>query len=131
MSEKQIPDDVWTLVRAVLSSAGIPSTEADYGNGTVFEVEAEVIARAILAERERAIDACEAQKRAFLSAEYSANQPLGSLLERFACDECIDAIRNPSPAADPSRGDNISPSPLDAAGNDDFKRVQVIGKINE
>jgi hypothetical protein len=34
-------------------------------------------------------------------------------------------------AADPPRGDNISPSPLGDAGNDDFKRVQVIGKINE
>jgi hypothetical protein len=38
-------------------------------------------------------------------------------------------LRNPSPAADPPRGDNISPSPLGAAGNDDFKRVQVIGSI--
>jgi hypothetical protein len=40
-----------------------------------------------------------------------------------------DAIRNPVQPADPPRGDNISPSPLGDAGNDDFKRVQVIGSI--
>ena len=59
------------------------------------------IARALLAaqergklmERERAIAACERQKADFLSTEYAFNQPLGSLLERFACDECIEAIR--------------------------------------
>lgn len=47
-----ISQDVWDAVREALSSAGIPSTLNDYGNGTVFEVEAETIARAILAERE-------------------------------------------------------------------------------
>jgi hypothetical protein len=55
------------------------------------------IARAILAEREaqRERDAklCEAQKEAFLSPQYASNQPLGSLTERFACDECASAIR--------------------------------------
>ncbi len=43
--------------------------------------------------RERAALACEAQKQGFLSPQYASNQPLGSMLERFACDECADAIR--------------------------------------
>ena len=36
-----IPEDVWSAVREALAGAGIPCTEADFGNGTVFEVEAE------------------------------------------------------------------------------------------
>ena len=55
-------------------------------------------ARAILAgreaERERCAKVCEDQKIGFLSPEYSFNQPLGSLTERFACDECAQAIRS-------------------------------------
>lgn len=47
-------------------------------------------------EREEIIRECEAQKEAFLSPEYAANQPLGSLCERFAIDECIKAIRQHS-----------------------------------
>ena len=35
----------------------------------------------------------EEQKRDFLSNEYAAPQPIGSLMERFACDQCIGAIR--------------------------------------
>jgi hypothetical protein len=40
-------------------------------------------------------------------------------------------LRNPS-VGGPSapRGDNISPSPLGDAGNDDFKRVPVIGEVS-
>jgi hypothetical protein len=44
-------------------------------------------------------------------------------------DEIAHAIRNPSPAADPSRAANSSPAALDAASNSNFKRVQVIGSI--
>ena len=83
----------------------------------------EAIARAILAERDRAIEACEAQKSAFLSTEYAANQPLGSLLERFACDECIDAIRNPSPA------DSGTLDSLPAAQNENFARIRHMGPV--
>lgn len=46
-----IPEDVWSAVREALAGAGIPCTEADFGNGTVFEVEAEVMARAIIGGR--------------------------------------------------------------------------------
>lgn len=57
-------------------------------------------ARAILASeqrgRERIIAQCEAVKASFLSPEYAANQPLGSLCERFAIDQCIEAIRGSS-----------------------------------
>ena len=84
---------------------------------------ADTIARAILAERDRAIEACEAQKSAFLSTEYAANQPLGSLLERFACDECIDAIRNPSPA------DSGTLDSLPAAQNENFARIRHMGPV--
>lgn len=49
-------DDVWAAVRTALDDAGIQSSEADYGNGTVFEVEASVIARAILAAEKRGED---------------------------------------------------------------------------
>lgn len=50
-------------------------------------------ARAIMAERERCAQVCEAEATLFLSPEYASNQPLGSITERFACDECAKAIR--------------------------------------
>lgn len=60
-----------------------------------------IIARAIMAaekrgeerEREAIIQVCEAEKVAFLSPEYANPQPVGSICERFAIDECIAAIR--------------------------------------
>ena len=46
--------------------------------------------------RENAIKECAAvcdqQSEDFRSPQYATNQPLGSFLERFACDECKDAI---------------------------------------
>lgn len=58
-------------------------------------------AEALAADRadklERAVEeaalVCEAQAKLFLSPEYAFNQPLGSLMERFACEECAKAIR--------------------------------------
>lgn len=48
-------------------------------------------------EREAAIEECarvaEAQAQTFLSPEYAANQPFGSICERFACEEVAKAIR--------------------------------------
>jgi hypothetical protein len=38
-------------------------------------------------------------------------------------------LRNPSPAADPPRGDNISPSPLGDASNDDFATIPHLGPV--
>lgn len=82
-----IPQDAWD---AAVEAFEVLAPGYDAFNVGLIEG---VIASAIVAERKRAIEACEAQKRAFLSTEYAANQPIGSLLERFACDECIDAIR--------------------------------------
>jgi hypothetical protein len=43
-----------------------------------------------------AIDSCiaaiEKQKASFASEQYAVGQPLSSFQERFACDQCIDAI---------------------------------------
>ena len=54
------------------------------------------VASAILAERERCAKICEQQAQVFLSPQYAANQPIGSICERFACEECAAAIRTPS-----------------------------------
>ena len=54
---------------------------------------ARAIMAATLAERKAIIQICEDEKKAFLSREYAAKQPLGSLLARFAISECIAAIR--------------------------------------
>lgn len=44
------------------------------------------------------LEACvaiiEAQKASFASEQYAVGQPLSSFQERFACDQCIDGIRN-------------------------------------
>lgn len=42
---------------------------------------------------EEAIAACRAQQVSFASPEYSTGQPLASFTERFACNQCIEAIR--------------------------------------
>lgn len=81
-----IPQDVWDAAYAVAVLCG-----ATLAVGAV-----EAIACAIMAERTRAAQACEEQAKAFLSPEYSYNQPLGSFCERFACEQCADAIRNPA-----------------------------------
>lgn len=57
------------------------------------------------AMQERCAQVCEDQKQGFLSPQYASNQPLGSMLERFACDCCAAAIRDlPAPPA-PESGD--------------------------
>ena len=50
--------------------------------------------------RERAVAECKRQSEAFLSPQYAFNQPIGSLTERFACDECATAIRSLPLSAD-------------------------------
>jgi hypothetical protein len=118
-----IPQDIWDEAMAVAMACGCSLAIGAY----------ETISTSLMAARER---------------ERARWQPAVTYFEHYCQDEaddvenCVcgqeqhiaaknfrDAIRNPSPAADPPRGDNISPSPLGAAGNDDFKRVQVIGSI--
>lgn len=74
-------------------------------DGTSFEQRsklytfvASAITAAVAAEREAIIEACKEQQTLFLSTEYASNQPMGSLSERFAIDECIAAIRNRAPS---------------------------------
>ena len=50
---------------------------------------------------ERAAEICEQQRGAFLSPEYASPQPIGSLTERFACSQCVDAIRAEAAKLDP------------------------------
>jgi len=102
MSEREIAEDVRraAIVAVVNFETRIQSGEfegldpdgTDARDALIAEVQ-----RVILAERERCAKMCEAQKEAFLSPEYASNQPLGSLLERFACDECATSIRQGSP----------------------------------
>ncbi len=54
---------------------------------------AQALRSAVLAERERCIQICEDQRKAFGSTEYAADQPASSQGERFACTVIIDAIR--------------------------------------
>ena len=79
--------------------------EIPYGDGDWFTTSIEAVARAIIAattaEREAIIQVCEAEKTAFLSPEYASTQPIGSICERFAIDECIGAIRKREGAGTP------------------------------
>lgn len=42
---------------------------------------------------EQAAKVCEQQARDFLSEQYAVGQPMSSISERFACQECATAIR--------------------------------------
>jgi hypothetical protein len=67
--------------------------DVDYIEGRVLV--SSVAAALAAAEREgmkRAAEICEKMSGEFLSPRYASNQPIGSLTERFACDECVRAI---------------------------------------
>jgi hypothetical protein len=116
-----IPRDVWDAARRALSL-----------NFTVPISGVEVCiaaARAIQAERARWQPAVTYFQHYCQDEADDVENCVCGQEQHIAAKNFRDAIRNPSPAADPPRGDNISPSPLGAAGNDDFKRVQVIGSI--
>lgn len=82
-----IPDDVMRLAEDVYQQ-GIYMTTEDTPQAIV-----RMLAKAIMAERNRAIEACEVQKAVFQSEQYAYPQPMGSFSECFAVDECIKAIR--------------------------------------
>lgn len=94
-------------VRAAKWCADKEQTSRSYGShADAYEIAARAIRAlgptpafdaAIKAAREdgmeAAVAACEAQKKVFRSHEYATPQPLGSLQEIFAVDQCIAAIR--------------------------------------
>lgn len=55
--------------------------------------------RAAKAAIEAAVQACKEQSKAFASEEYATPQPIGSISERFACQECEKAIAALDPEA--------------------------------
>jgi hypothetical protein len=59
-------------------------------DGDHWEAAASAVRKAVL---EEAIVAIMKERGGFLSEEYAANQPLSSLSERFACDQCIKALK--------------------------------------
>lgn len=89
------PDDVsqeaWDAANRACMAA-ISSGEK-YGPAVI----ARAITAAVAAEREAIMELCREQQTLFLSTEYASNQPMGSLCERFAIEECIAAIRNRVP----------------------------------
>ena len=93
-----IPEDVWEAARlasdAVLIAAGSGLRYYSFQStvAAIITASARALMAADASATARAIAACEAQKAGFLSPEYAYNQPLGSMLERFAVDECIAAI---------------------------------------
>lgn len=89
----EFPADIWA--KAMADAAGLRNAVVWQSNAA-NEIIALHLARAVMAERERAVEVCEAQKASFASDEYATPQPLGGLMERFACDRCIEAIRNPA-----------------------------------
>jgi hypothetical protein len=84
---EDIPQDVWDAAEAVEADINGPDHSA-YSHAA--------IARAIMAERERAAKLCEEQAMAFASDLYAAGQPLSSFSKRFACGQCAEAIRGQS-----------------------------------
>lgn len=85
-----IPQDIWDAAKAVL--AQLDGTTPDRVGGQVGSLS--IVARAILAERERCAKVCEAAAEQFLSPEYATGQPMSSFGERFACETCAEGIRS-------------------------------------
>lgn len=96
MSEK-IAEDIMAKAKAAVEDLDRTATWGADDHGMHHDLATLIVAEAIVAERERCAKICEAQKEGFLSPEYASNQPLGSLPERFACDECAQSIRGEEP----------------------------------
>lgn len=96
----------------------------------------DAVAAARADERRKTIEQCaevaEAQVKEFLSPQYAANQPFGSVCERFACAEVAKAIRALSlpETAKGREWQDISTAPKDGRTievryvNDDPRRVR-------
>jgi hypothetical protein len=88
------PQDLWDETSSAFDL--LYESEPAFKFGFEYEIRSMAAAVAMVAiatERERAARVCEQQAHAFLSPEYTADQPLGSFEERFACASCADAIR--------------------------------------
>lgn len=89
---------LFNAARIIDPSIGLSTTPESIREEALRKARA--IARAFgdgYASRDSVIEECakvaEAQKQQFLSTQYAANQPFGSICERFACDEVAAAIR--------------------------------------
>jgi hypothetical protein len=90
---EDIPESVW--LEAGMLFDRLYDAEPNLEGGC-YQGVTDTIARAIMAERERAAKLCEDQAKLFSSDEYAAGQPLSSFSERFACYQCAKAIRGQS-----------------------------------
>ena len=92
---ENVPQDVWDAANALVACINVDSSNR------MDQMKSAILAIRIAKDEERAacIQECEAQKVLFLSPQYASSQPVGSICERFAVDECIAAIRKRSDAA--------------------------------
>jgi hypothetical protein len=115
-----ISQDVWDAAGAVERDVDAP----DYSPYNHV-----VIARAILAERERWQPAVTYIQHYCQDEADDVENCVCGQEQHIAAKNFRDAIRNPVPWADPPRGDNISPSPLGDASNDDFATIPHLGPV--
>lgn len=96
------------ITREELIEKAVRDSWEEHGTGTPW-VSVPVHLREVYIKRTRivirialeaAAEACEQQARDFSSEEYSANQPISTITERFACAQCADAIRSLIPEND-------------------------------
>ena len=74
--------------KPLVADVGIPW---EHARQNPFRPAARTVIRIAL---EAAAEACEQQARDFSSEEYSANQPISTITERFACAQCAADIRS-------------------------------------
>jgi hypothetical protein len=124
MRPDDIPQDVWDDAARALYATGthdLPSPS--------MEQDIQVIAAvAILAERERWQPAVTYFQHYCQDEAEDVENCVCGQEQHIAAKNFRDAIRNPVQPADPSRGDNISPTPL-GASNDDFATIPHLGPV--
>jgi hypothetical protein len=120
MRPDHIPQDIWDAAKRELLLANTKAHMLGIETDPL-----ECLSSAILAERER----CAKIARNFFPPAHTYASEYADIYH--AQDSAAAAIANainPSPAADPPRGDNISPSPL-GASNDDFATIPHLGPV--
>jgi hypothetical protein len=116
-----IPQDVWDGAKDAYAPGFVTEPKSKV---TLEKVER--IARAILAERERC---AKIARNFFPPAHTYASENADIYHAQDSAAAAIANAINPSPA-DPPRGDNISPTPLGDASNDDFATIPHLGDVS-
>jgi hypothetical protein len=124
-----IPQDIWNEAEHIAGLIAFYAVDPDPAKRNIAV--AAFLADGLLEERERCATIAAAETLTGQPPGWWSDNEIGiaQAVVRATAKSIAHAIRNPSPAADPSRAANSSPAALDAASNDDFATIPHLGPV--